>query len=516
MKVACKNKVQINNCADVRIASGIYGMFIEHLGRCIYDGLYVGEDSLIPNIRGIRADVVAALREIKMPVVRWPGGCFASIYHWKDGIGPKEQRPVYTNNNMYHTVEDNQFGTHEFLDFCELIDAEPYICVNIESGTVREMVEWIEYITHPYDTPMSRLRRSNGRLAPWRLKYVGLGNENWGGGGNMRPEYYADVARQYSTFAINYSGRDDLFKIFAGPHKHDYAWTDYMMNKSLPYQPDDHWGKNLMHGLSLHCYIYGGDYYRSSPDVAFSEEEYAHVLAGAFNYETLLQKHSEIMDENDPGKEIKIVFDEWGAWYAPAYDKKWTGTPFWNTWYLNQQATQRDAVLAAVAFDGFNKHADRLQIATLSQSINSIHPMILTEPNSPRMVCTPTYQVFKMYMPHRGARLMDVEISAETYTCGETNIPAISASASQKDGQIFVTLTNTHFSQEEYVQILLPVDAQDVLRAEILESSGVDACNTFDQPDLVSPHEFTAFQRSENRIEVKMPPHSIAAFSIRL
>ena len=506
-----KAKISFRAKTDTRIDSKLYGIFLEHLGRTIYDGIYVGEDSDIPNIRGIRADVVKALREISTPIIRWPGGCFASIYHWKDGIGPKEDRPRYENANLWHTVEDNSFGTHEFMDFCNLLGAEPYIAMNVETAPVQEMVDWIQYITHPYDTPMTRLRKKNGREEPWHLKYVGIGNECWGGGGNMRPSYYVDVARHYATFAINYSDDCDLFKVFVGPHKDNYEWTKYIMSESYPYQPDGHWGKNLMHGLSLHAYIYAGDYFESSPDIDFNEQQYANVINGAFNYDTMLTKHDEIMTEFDPEKNVKIVFDEWGTWYSSGHKNLWPKAPFPNTWDLFQQATQRDAIVTSVSFDIFNRHADRLGICTLAQAINTLQPIILTEPESERMVLTPCYHVFKMYMPHRDGMLYNLDIETSNYNMNDVQVPTVSASASEKDGNVFLTVTNTHFSEETDVEIALSDNCGSVISSQILETKNANDYNSFDNPETVTPSMFNRYILNGNTLTMKLPPHSIVS-----
>jgi alpha-N-arabinofuranosidase len=212
------------------INKNIYGQFAEHLGSCIYGGIWVGPDSPIPNTRGIRNDVIAALKSLGVPVLRWPGGCFADEYHWRDGIGPREKRPSMINTHWGGVVENNAFGTHEFLDFCELIGAEPYVCVNVGSGTVQEGMEWIEYMTSDAKSPMANLRRANGREAPWKIKYVAVGNESWGCGGNMRPEYYADEFRRYNTFIKNYPG-NRIYRVAGGSNGNDFNWTEVLISK---------------------------------------------------------------------------------------------------------------------------------------------------------------------------------------------------------------------------------------------------------------------------------------------
>ncbi len=288
----------------VKVNRNIYGHFAEHLGRCIYEGIWVGEDSPIPNTRGIRNDVVAALRQLQVPVLRWPGGCFADEYHWRDGIGPREDRPKLINTHWGGVVENNHFGTHEFMDLCEQIGAEPYICGNVGSGTVQEMMNWVEYMTSDADSPMANLRRANGREEPWKVTYFGVGNESWGCGGNMRPEYYADLYRRYNTFVKNYSG-NNIYRIACGANGEDYDWTDVLMSRA---------GRK-MNGLSLHYYtIPTGNWGNKGSATEFDEAVYHSTLKRTLHMDELVTKHSEIMDKHDPNKNVGMVIDEWGIW----------------------------------------------------------------------------------------------------------------------------------------------------------------------------------------------------------
>ena len=319
------------NAADVRshIAPEIYGHFSEHLGRCIYNGIYVGENSPIPNVRGIRSDIVEAFKNIKMPLLRWPGGCFADEYHWKDGIGEKSQRKKMVNTNWGGVTEDNSFGTHEFMDLCEQVGCQPYITGNVGSGTVQELAEWVEYITFDGISPMADLRRKNGREKPWKLKYLGIGNENWGCGGSMRPEYYADVYRRFQSFCKNYSG-NELFKIACGPSSSDYNWTEVMM-KNL--------GEWHAKAISLHYYALR-DWNNKGKAAEFTDEQYYDLLATANFMDELITRHTQIMDRYDPENKIGLAVDEWGTWYDVE-----EGT---NPGFLYQQNTMRDAMVAAL------------------------------------------------------------------------------------------------------------------------------------------------------------------------
>lgn len=507
-----KAEIRLGAQTESTISPYIYGAFAEHLGRCVYDGIYVGEDSKIPNIRGLRTSIVDAFSEIKLPVLRWPGGCFASYYHWKDGIGPKETRPRYENNNMWHDVEDNSFGTHEFMDFCALIGAEPYIAGNLSSGTVQEMRDWVEYLTHPYDTPMTRLRRQNGREEPWRVKFWGLGNEAWGEDGNMRPDYYCDVARQYSSFCNNYSETDELFKVFVGPHMDDYEWTDYIMNVSYPYQPNGHWGRGLMHGISIHCYTYAGEYFKSSADIDFTDDQWNTIMKGSEFYDELLTKHSGIMDRQDPEKEIQIVFDEWGTWFAQRFGSH-PEAPFHNTWYLEQQNTMRDAVFAARAFDVFNRHCGRVEIAAIAQAVNVLQALVLTE--GADSILTPTYHIFKMYMPHRGGKLVSGTLDVEPTASSKGSFSPVSFSASEHDEGVFISLSNGHISEDCEIAVSLPDGCDEAaVHAEILFSEQANDHNTFDDPEKIRPMPFSSFAYVGHKLVFNLPAHSIVSAKI--
>ena len=414
------NKLTINaDLGDKTISRHIYGHFAEHLGHCIYGGLFVGKDSPIPNTNGMRNDVVAALRNLNIPNLRWPGGCFADEYHWMDGIGPKAQRPTMINTHWGGVTEDNSFGTHEFFELCEQLGCEPYICGNVGSGTVQEMQQWVEYITFDGISPMANLRRENGRSEPWRIKYWGVGNENWGCGGNMRPEYYADVYRQFQTYVRNF-GDNQIFKIAGGANSFDYKWTETLMANTK----GGH-GRFLMHGLSLHYYTLGGEWPPHLPATGFGEAEWFAILRDAHRMDELLQRHATIMDRYDPDKEVGLIVDEWGTWY--------TAEPGSHPGFLYQQNSLRDALVAAIHFDIFHRHCDRVHMANIAQTVNVLQAMILTEEGSDRMVLTPTYHVFDMYKVHQNATLLPLTLESDNYAYGDATLPAISATAS-RDG----------------------------------------------------------------------------------
>ena len=447
--------------ANHKINKQIYGQFSEHLGNCIYGGLWVGENSAVPNTRGYRTDVLNALKNLSIPNLRWPGGCFADEYHWRDGIGPKEQRPKMVNNNWGGVVEDNSFGTHEFLNLCELLGCEPYISGNVGSGTVEELAKWVEYMTSDGDSPMANLRRKNGRDKPWKVKYLGIGNESWGCGGNMRPEFYADQYRRYSTYCRNYDG-NKLFKIASGASDYDYNWTDVLMKQV----------GNRMEGLSLHYYTIR-DWNNKGSATEFSAGDYYQTLAKCMDIENIIVKHIGIMDKYDPDNKIGLMVDEWGTWFDVE--------PGTNPGFLFQQNTMRDAFVAALTLNIFNKYSGRIQMANIAQVVNVLQSMILTKDD--KMVLTPTYHVFEMYKVHQDAVLLPLDIQSDVKNVNEKDMPLVTASASQKDGLIHISLTNADLDAERLVNI----DASNLkitrITGRILTSKSIQDHNTFEKPE---------------------------------
>lgn len=473
----------------------IYGNFSEHLGRCIYDGIYVGENSDIPNIEGFRRDVVEAFRQIRLPVLRWPGGCFADEYHWKDGIGEKSDRKKMINTHWGGVVEDNSFGTHEFMRFCELVGCEPYISGNMGSGTVEELSQWIEYMTFDGISPMAELRRKNGREKPWKLKYLGIGNESWGCGGSMTPEYYCDTYRRYQTYCRNYSG-NELFKVACGPNANDYTWTEVCM-KNL----------NEWHfkGLSLHYYtLPTGDWSHKGSATEFTDEEYYKTIKGTLYMEELVTRHGEIMNRYDPDKKIGLFVDEWGCWYDVE-----EGT---NPGFLYQQNTMRDAVVAAINLNIFNAHSDRVYMANIAQAVNVLQAILLTEGET--TVKTPTYHVFDLFKEHQDATLIYSHIDNDS-TDGEVKIPCISHSASvNDDGDILVTLSNC--ALDKAYEIDLGSAFGEIISAEgrMLTGDSHD-CNTFTDTDKVKIQPLEV-KKENGRTSVTLPACSVAAVTLKI
>ena len=489
-----KNQVFVN--AEEKegvIDRNIYGQFAEHLGGCIYGGLWVGEDSKIPNTKGIRNDVVEALKKIKVPVLRWPGGCFADEYHWKDGIGPKDQRPSLVNTHWGMVTENNSFGTHEFMELCQQLGCEPYICGNVGSGTVRELQEWVDYVTNGDVSGMTELRKKNGHAEAWKVKFWGVGNESWGCGGNMTPEYYSDLYKRYATFVRSYPGNHP-FKIACGANSFDFKWTEVLMKNA---------GHN-MDGLSLHYYCGSGKNSRSATQ--FDEIDWFDQLKRAMDMEKLLKGHSGIMDQYDPQKRVGLMVDEWGAWHNVE--------PGTNPGFLYQQNSMRDALVAALTFNIFHQHADRVRMANIAQMVNVLQSMVLTDKE--KMLLTPTYHVYEMFKEHQGAEVLHTQLVTEDYQFGKEKIPAISVSASEdQSGAIHVSLCNVDPNQAKQVQFELRGKKLDNVSARVLTSDTMTAHNTFDKPENVKPVEFKGFEKKDDGLVITMPSKSIIVLTVK-
>lgn len=478
-----------------QISKHIYGQFAEHLGSCIYGGLWVGPDSDIPNTQGYRTDVLEALKRLQIPNLRWPGGCFADEYHWMDGIGPKENRPKMVNNNWGGTIEDNSFGTHEFLNLCELLGCEPYVSANVGSGTVEEMAKWVEYITSDGDSPMARLRRENGRDKAWKVKFWGVGNESWGCGGSMRPEYYSDLYRRYATYCRNYDD-NNLFKIASGASDYDYNWTEVLMKNV----------GNRMDGLSLHYYTVA-DWNNKGSATQFSADDHYWTMGKCLEIEEVIKKHIQIMDKYDPSNKVALMLDEWGTW--------WDVEPGTNPGHLFQQNTMRDAFVASLSFDVFHKYSDRLKMTNIAQLVNVLQSMILTKDK--QMVLTPTYYVFEMYKVHQDATYLPMDLICDKMKVRDNReVPVVSATASRdKNGVVHISLSNIDIEKSQEVTI----DLQNLnirnITGQILTSSEINDYNTFDSPNKVKPTAFNGAKIEKGKMKVNMPAKSIVTLEVR-
>lgn len=481
-----------------KINKEIYGQFAEHLGSCIYGGLWVGPNSSIPNTDGYRTDVFNALKELQIPVLRWPGGCFADDYHWMDGIGPRDQRPSLCNNNWGGTIEDNSFGTHEFLNLCEKLGCEPYISGNVGSGTVKEMAQWVEYMTSDGDTPMARLRRKNGRDKAWHVKYFGIGNEAWGCGGNMTPEYYSNEFRRFNTYLRDYNN-NKLFRIASGASDYDYNWTNVLM-KNIG---------NRMNALSVHYYTVK-DWNHKGKSSPFTPEEYYLTLQKCLDIDSVITKHSAIMNQTDPEKTIGLMVDEWGTW--------WDEEPGTIPGHLYQQNTLRDAMVAALSLNVFHKHADRVKMANIAQVVNVLQSMILTDTKgNGHMVLTPTYYVFKMYKPFQNATSLpsDVQCSSHSFEKGLPIANLQSSSAKTTDGTIIVSLANIDLQKGQEVALALDGYNANSVCGEILTAKNITDYNDFNHTETIKSENFTGAKIKKNQIMVKIPAKSIVVLKIK-
>ncbi len=496
-------KLYVNpNVKKGHINPELQGHFSEHLGRCIYEGIFVGENSHIPNVKGMRTDVVEALKEIHVPVLRWPGGCFADEYHWQEGIGPKESRKKMINTHWGGVVEDNSFGTHEFMELCEQLGCKTYINGNVGSGTVQEMSEWVEYMTFKGVSPMAELRKANGHEEPWKVDYFGVGNENWGCGGNMRPEYYGDLYRRYQTYVRNYDSKNPIFKIACGANVDDYHWTDKVLETTF----DHGWG--FMNGMSLHYYtIPTGNWNKKGLALDFDEKDWYRTLKAALKMDELIKGHGAIMDQYDPEKKIGMIVDEWGTWYDVE--------PGTNPGFLYQQNTMRDALVAGINLNLFNKHCDRVKMANIAQMVNVLQAVILTE--GEKMVKTPTWHAFYMYQNHQDGEL--VESCVETVQAGlekDYMVPNLTESVSvAKDGRIHVTMTNLSLTDSQEIQGYFADSTIKSVKGTVL-TGDMRAHNTFENPNAVHTEDFTAVTAEGNMMTFTIPACSLLHLEVEI
>lgn len=476
----------------------VYGHFSEHLGRGIYEGIYVGEDSEIPNVNGMRTDVVEALKELSVPVLRWPGGCFADEYHWRDGIGPKENRKKMINTHWGGVVEDNSFGTHEFMELCRQLGCKKYINGNLGSGTVQEMSEWVEYMTFDGVSPMADLRAANGHKEPWTVEYFGVGNENWGCGGNMTPEHYANEYRRYQTYVRNYDVSHPLKKVCCGANVADYFWTERVLKTC--YDHGAH-ANGFMDFLSLHYYVHPEGWEIKGSATDFDTEVWYKTLNKALYMDTLITRHGAIMDTYDPEKKVGMSVDEWGAWY--------TCEPGTNPGFLYQQNTVRDALVAAITLNIFNKHCDRVKMAALAQMVNVLQSVLLTE--GEKMIKTPTYHVMHMYRHHQNADLVESSLTGnEEIGVGEWKVPKLTESVSiGADGMLTITLGNLSAESEEQVDVSLAKAGYQVKEARIVTNEDMHAHNTFAMPEQVTEQEFKHYEMTAEGVKLTIPANSV-------
>jgi len=487
-----------------KIDRNIFGQFAEHLGHGVYEGIWVGPDSPIPNTRGIRNDVVAALKALKVPNVRWPGGCFGDEYHWRKGVGP--QRPATLNPNWGGVIEPNTFGTNEFMDFLDQIGSEAYVSVNVGSGTPQEAAEWLEYLTTAQPTALAKERAADGHPAPYKVSYLGIGNESWDCGGNMTPDYYLSQLRIYSRFVRNYNPaqqeKQQMLKIAVGPGGGESRWTEWTETIMKAYGHHQ-WSWDL-NGLSMHNYTVG-DWARKFASTGFGETEYSQFLKLTLDMDGLIAKHSAIMDKYDPQKKVALVVDEWGSWYAPS--------PGTNPGFLVQQNSLRDAVLAALNLNIFARHADRVRMANIAQMINVLQAMLMTDKE--KMVRTPTYYVFKMYVPFQDSTFVPVAFDGGEYKRGDISLPRVDAiAAKDSSGKLWLALTNLDPNQPAEIEAILAGITPKSVSGETLTAPKVDSVNTFDAPNTVVPKSFSAKVQG-GKLVLKLEPKSVTVVSVQ-
>ena len=494
-----QNNITIHSeLGKVKISKNIYGHFAEHLGNCIYNGFYVGDtNKTIPNTNGVRNDIVAALKKLKIPNLRWPGGCFADTYQWKDGVGPKTSRPAIVNRWWGGVTEDNSFGTNEFLNMCELLGTQPYLSANVGSGTVQNLIDWDQYINSaPNSSPMSKWRMANGREKPWQVNIWGIGNEAWGCGGNMRPEYYANIFRQYATFMSSWSKSNKLFRVASGASDADYNWTEVLM-KNIPI--------DMMEGLAMHHYSIIS-WEKKGSATAFDEGQYFKIMQSALAMDEMVAGHSAVMDKYDPSKKVALVVDEWGGWYDVE--------PGTNPGFLFQQNTMRDAMIAGVTLNIFQNHADRVRMANLAQTVNVLQAVVLTDKE--KMILTPTYHVMEMYNVHQDATLLPLNITSNDYVYGQDKLKAISAAASKDStGVTHISLVNIDPSKPQSIAIDVTGEKYKSISGRILTSAKLQDYNSFKEPTKIQPVSFNGAVLNSNTINITLPPFAVVVLTLK-
>ncbi len=495
---ASQVSISINAAKPGRVINkNVYGQFAEHLGTGVYEGMYVGSKSSIPNTKGWRNDVVGALKELHVPLVRWPGGCFADTYHWRDGIGPQDKRPNFVNTNGAGVAEVNDInaiGTHEFFDLIDMLGADAYVNGNLGTGSVQEMSDWVEYLTSDGGSPLARLRAQNGREKPFKVAFFAIGNEAWGCGGNVKPEYYASLYRNYENF-LRAPEQYKPKMIASGGSGFDTSWTE-VLSKEL---------KGRTVGISVHQYtIPSGNWEVKGQSIGFKEDEWISTLANTLKMDQLVKDHVAVLDKNDPEKKIGLLVDEWGTWYDAAKGAKSD---------LFQQNSLRDALVAALNFNIFHEHAERVTMTNIAQMVNVLQAMILTDKE--KMVLTPTYYAYQMYVPFQDAKTLPLAIRDNTsYTLGTTTIPGVSASAARaKDGKVYLALVNTDPSKA--VDVAVNVSGTKVKGAagKVLTSVTMDAHNTFQNPQAVKPAAFSA-RSAGGMLSIKMPAKAVLVVAL--
>jgi alpha-N-arabinofuranosidase len=490
------------------IDPNLYGQFVEHLGRGVYEGIWVGPDSPIPNTRGIRNDVVAALRKVKIPLVRWPGGCFAETYHWRDGIGPRAQRPQGVNTAWGDEVESNEFGTHEFMDFIGQIGAQPFLSVNVASGSPAEAQAWMQYLTGPANSGAGRERARNGRTEPWKIPFIGIGNETWGCGGNMTAGFYSDIYRQYASVLAPYG-----MLIASDANSDDYAWTETFLTRALYRHAPDmpttlaYISKKPQVGMiSVHFYTFSGnDWGKKSPATGFSEEDWARSMERTWKTDEMVARHSAILERHDPGGQVGISFSEWGTWWARDEQRPSN---------LYQANTLRDAVIAGLTLNIFQNHAARVRMANIAQMVNVLQALILTDKE--KMLLTPTYHVFDLYQGHQGATLLPVEVTAPDYASSGVKVPSVSVSASRAaTGEVTLSVVNLDPRRASKLEVSVRNQGIRSATGRVITAASMDARPEFGKADPLAPAKLESIALRRGVITLVAPAKSVIVLRLQ-
>lgn len=481
----------------LQISRHLYGQFSEHLGRSIYGGIWVGEDSPIPNTDGFRNDVVEALRNLQIPVLRWPGGCFADEYHWRDGIGPRDERPMRINTHWGWVREDNSFGTHEFFQLVDMLGTEPYIAGNVGSGTPREMAEWLAYMTQEKDTTLAELRRRHGREEPWDMAFWGVGNETWGCGGNMRPDYYADLYKRFATFLKAPEGNRPKL-VASGGNDANTDWTEALASAV----------EQNIDGISHHYYTTPtGEWEVKGSSTGFPEEEWISTFVNTMKIDEYIRLNKEVLEKHDPDGNIGLYLDEWGMWYDPEPDTE--------PGFLYQQNTLRDALVAAINFNIFHRHVDRVHMANIAQTVNVLQAMVLTDEE--KMVLTPTYHAFRMYIPFQDATFIPIGFDdMRTYEHAGHSVPSVTASAARDTGgNLVLALVNLDPHDSATVTTRTRGGTLESATGRVLTAPEMDSMNRFDNPDAVRPEPYEVSGSGNGELTLELPAKSIVVVTLQ-
>jgi alpha-N-arabinofuranosidase len=504
------------------ISPNIYGHFVENLSGVLYDGIWLGEKSPVANIDGVRKSLIEHMRKIKATVIRFPGGCFADSYDWRDGVGPAEKRPRRTNfwamgesekAPASHRYDPNAVGTNEFVHFCNLIGAEPYLAANVRSLPASAFQQWVEYCNSPAgSTTLADARVAAGYPDPFRVKYWGVGNESWGCGGEFTPQEYAVEFRRYSTWLPTYG--DNLNLIASGPNTDDWNWTREFLTEVLRKGPG---ALRRIYGMALHHYAWNLSRGKTQDWVAgkgealkFDTVDWYELLREGERMEGLVTGHWQVLSEFDHQHRVKLVVDEWGPWYRPGSE----ATPGDQ---LEQMPTLRDAVFSGMTLDIFNRHPEKVAMANCAQLINCLNSLYLAHED--KFVITPVGHVFDLYSSHQGGDALRTVFSAPNVHYDRDGQPAsywgLKGSASVRDKSLTITAVNPSTSEPRLAEIALRGATVKEASMRFLSNADIHAHNTFEQKEVIVP-QTKPLSMSGGTLVAEFPPASVVALHIQL